>query len=87
MFLYSDSDSSSRIVNYCIMPEPSQPQGPITAAEHIGVKRAAEFARTGNAYALEHATRPSTIGFALASSPVALLSWYVLCAGKCEQHA
>lgn len=26
-------------------------------------------------YAMEHRTRPATIGFAIASSPVALLAW------------
>ncbi|MCJ1456584.1 hypothetical protein MMC28_006946 [Mycoblastus sanguinarius] len=57
------------------MPEPAHVRGTITDSEHIGLKRAAEFTRTGSAYALEHATRPSTIGFALASSPIALLSW------------
>lgn len=34
-----------------------------------------EFIRTGAAYAQMHATRSSTIGFVLSSSPVALLAW------------
>lgn len=31
--------------------------------------------QTGMAYALEHATRPSTVGLAISSSPLALLAW------------
>ena len=59
------------------MPEPSTVKGTITEAERIGLQRASEFSRTGSAYALEQATRPSTLSFALASSPIALLAWYV----------
>ena len=62
-------------INFCIMPEPSQPIGTIDELETRGLERAAAFSKTGNTYALEHATYPSTIAFALASSPVTLLSW------------
>jgi microsomal epoxide hydrolase len=37
--------------------------------------RGAAFGMTGNAYAREHGTRPATIGFVLASSPLAQLAW------------
>ena len=47
----------------------------ITEAEEAGLYRASEFTRINSAYAIEHATKPSTISFALCSSPVALLSW------------
>jgi hypothetical protein len=40
-------------------------------------RRTELFTTTGMAYAMEHATRPSTIGLALSSSPLALLSWFV----------
>jgi microsomal epoxide hydrolase len=40
-----------------------------------GLKQANEFRTTGAAYALEHATRPSTISHVLSSSPLALLAW------------
>ncbi|KAI5846461.1 epoxide hydrolase [Morchella snyderi] len=43
--------------------------------EKVGVHRGQRFNTTGNAYALEHATRPSTIGHVLSSSPLALLAW------------
>lgn len=39
------------------------------------LKRFHEFNNTGSGYALEHATRPATIGFALAASPMALAAW------------
>lgn len=48
---------------------------PITALEKEGLIRGREFTATGNAYAREHATRPSTIGHVLASNPLALLAW------------
>lgn len=32
---------------------------------------------SGTAYAMEHGTRPSTIGHVLSSSPLALLAWSV----------
>ena len=57
------------------MPEPGHPVGPISEAEKIGSDRANQFRTFGSAYALEHATRPSTIGFVLGANPVSLLSW------------
>ena len=42
------------------------------------VARWQKFQKTGMGYAMEHATRPATISFAVASSPLALLAWYVL---------
>lgn len=33
------------------------------------------FSQTESAYAFEQATKPSTLGFVLSSSPVALLAW------------
>ncbi|RMZ86615.1 hypothetical protein DV736_g6159, partial [Chaetothyriales sp. CBS 134916] len=47
----------------------------VSDAEMEGLKRAEQWMATGRAYALEHATRPATIGIALSSSPVALLAW------------
>ncbi|KAK5425922.1 hypothetical protein LTR07_009421 [Exophiala xenobiotica] len=66
-------------INFCIMPEPAEDQIdkriPVSQAEEEGLHRTEWFKRTGSAYALEHATRPSTIGFALGSSPISLLAW------------
>lgn len=39
------------------------------------LKRRNQWRATGTAYALEHASRPSTIGLVLASSPLAVLAW------------
>lgn len=39
------------------------------------VQRMAKFQESSSGYAKMHATRPSTIGHALASSPLALLAW------------
>ncbi|KAJ4983262.1 putative epoxide hydrolase [Stagonosporopsis vannaccii] len=47
----------------------------ITEQEEKGLKRKEEFFTKGRAYAHEHATKPATIGFAMASSPVAQLAW------------
>lgn len=66
-------------VNFCFMgetPETVDEAKDLTEDERQGVKRAQEFKTTGAAYALEHATRPATIGFALQSSPVAFFAWY-----------
>ncbi|KAK5248969.1 hypothetical protein LTS06_006035 [Exophiala xenobiotica] len=66
-------------INFCIMPEPAEDQIdkriPVSQAEEEGLHRTEWFKQTGSAYALEHATRPSTIGFALGSSPISLLAW------------
>jgi microsomal epoxide hydrolase len=44
------------------------------AGERV-MRRAAEFMDTGNSFLLEQGTRPSTLGLALSSSPLAVLSW------------
>ncbi|KAF2173377.1 hypothetical protein M409DRAFT_61817 [Zasmidium cellare ATCC 36951] len=63
-------------LNFCIMSDPGNfTPDQYTAAEKQGLLRAQEFARKGSAYALEHATRPSTIALVLASNPIALLAW------------
>ena len=49
----------------------------LTESEKRGLERAGNFMTSGAAYALEHGTRPSTIGHVLSSSPMALLAWYV----------
>jgi microsomal epoxide hydrolase len=58
------------------MPEPAGANPTLyTDREKIGLKRAQAFKKTGSAYALEHATFPSTIGFTASASPLSLLSW------------
>jgi microsomal epoxide hydrolase len=50
----------------------------IEDVEIEGVKRYESWGKKGTGYALEHGTRPATVGLALSASPVALLAWYVL---------
>ncbi|KAL7928265.1 Alpha/Beta hydrolase protein [Trichoderma chlorosporum] len=47
----------------------------VSVEELREMERAEAWAQTGLAFALEHGTRPATIGLAIASSPVALLAW------------
>ena len=49
----------------------------LSKIEREGLQRGNNFVEKGRGYSLEHATRPGTIGIVLASSPVALLGWYV----------
>ena len=65
------------LLNFNVIPQkpPGVPDDALDELETRQLARAAEFMRTGTAYAVEHGTRPATIGLALASSPVALLAW------------
>lgn len=47
----------------------------ITEAEHEGLGRAREFLKSGSSYAIQHATKPATIGLVLSTNPIALLAW------------
>jgi microsomal epoxide hydrolase len=65
-------------LNFCVMPYPEnagQDTLPLEDHEKEGLERGDIFGKSGTAYALEHATRPATIGFVLSSSPLALLAW------------
>ena len=66
------------------MSEPSNVEAPVTEFESIRLQCAAISARIGIAYAPEQATKPSRISFALASTPIALLSWYVCNGESCK---
>ncbi|KAI0153074.1 microsomal epoxide hydrolase [Xylariaceae sp. FL1272] len=48
---------------------------PFTTAERVWLKKTGKFFTEGNAYALIQGTRPLTVGYGLADSPVALLAW------------
>jgi len=64
-------------LNFCGMQQAPENiyNEPLSEIERLSLDGAKGFLMTGSAYALEHATRPSTISFVLSSSPVALLSW------------
>ena len=54
---------------------PNVPDSEMNSKEAQGLSRATDFGERASAYALEHGTRPATIGFVLSSSPVALFAW------------
>ncbi|EER45056.1 epoxide hydrolase [Histoplasma capsulatum var. duboisii H88] len=56
-------------------PPEGIPDTALTESEKAGLERSTLWMQTGNAYALEHATRPSTIGLLLGASPLSLLGW------------
>jgi len=55
--------------------EPKPLEDDITESERKGLHRAHDFLKTGSSYAVQHATKPATIGLVLSSNPVALLAW------------
>ena len=62
-------------INFCIMSEPENPIGDMNDAERKGLARTQGFKTFNSSYALQHATKASTIGTALSGSPLALLAW------------
>ena len=48
---------------------------PYSAFERAGLARAKWFETTQRGYYLEQSTKPQTLGYALADSPVGLLAW------------
>ncbi|KAK7689789.1 hypothetical protein QCA50_006428 [Cerrena zonata] len=48
---------------------------PLTAYERLGLERTAQFRTNGYGYAALHRTKPQTLGYSLADSPVGLLAW------------
>lgn len=60
---------------FSIPIEPDYSQ--LSDLEKVSIESARAWKERGNAYAMEHATRPSTIGSVLSSNPLALLAWYV----------
>ncbi|TLD34820.1 60S ribosomal protein [Venturia nashicola] len=58
---------------------------PYTEREKKGLERSAWFNKEGSGYNLEQRTKPQTIGYALADSPVALLAWiYEVSSSHCS---
>ena len=48
---------------------------PLTDAERKGLQRTKEFFTQGSGYSAEHSTKPQTLGYSLADSPIGLLAW------------
>lgn len=53
---------------------PTSTEG-LTTQESDALARQEKWFQTGMAYAMEHGTRPGTIGLVLSSSPLSLLAW------------
>ncbi|KAA8651353.1 uncharacterized protein ATNIH1004_000235 [Aspergillus tanneri] len=63
-------------INFCYMAEPSGMEPlELDDVDRIGLERGRKFVSVGNAYAKEHATRPSTVGIAVSTNPLSLLAW------------
>lgn len=63
-------------LNFSLMDKPgSVSEDQVNSVERQGLKQAEDFGLIHSAYALEHGTKPATIGFVLESSPIALLAW------------
>lgn len=63
-------------LNFCIMAQPDGiSEEALTFYERAGVERMKQFSNTSSAYALEHGSRPATIGLVLGSNPLSLLAW------------
>jgi hypothetical protein len=54
---------------------PQPPFEELSSSQQEAVQRAAQWRKTGVAYAIEQGTRPSTIGYILSSNPLAELAW------------
>ncbi|KAJ3995757.1 Alpha/Beta hydrolase protein [Lentinula boryana] len=61
-------------VIYSPPPENDDPSS-YTASEKEGLARGEEFQRSGSGYLIQQSTKPQTLGYSLADSPVGLLAW------------
>jgi hypothetical protein len=87
--LYPERVKASH-VNLINAKAPKYSANPLLAVQHAlfpysdreknGFERNKWFVKEGRGYNLEQSTKPQTIGYALADSPVALLAWiYEVC--------
>ncbi|GAA6001385.1 hypothetical protein JCM10207_006637 [Rhodosporidiobolus poonsookiae] len=77
-FLAIDNASCKTIhLNYipAVISEEERKTLPLSEQDKQSLERSDAFQATGRGYAVEHATRPGTIGIVVGSSPVALLAW------------
>lgn len=56
-------------------PDDKVPPGPFSPAARMALDKARQFQEDGYGYMLQMATRPQTIGYSLADSPVGLAAW------------
>ncbi|KAJ6040532.1 hypothetical protein N7499_005337 [Penicillium canescens] len=70
------ADHESCKVNVVFMRRPdNMTDDHLNAFEIQGIENLQKFTAFGSGYAIEHGTRPSTIGHVVSSSPMALLAW------------
>ncbi|CAG8295087.1 unnamed protein product [Penicillium olsonii] len=62
-------------VNMLVLNPGENPTSEASPDELEILQRSGAWMKTGLAYALVHGTRPSTVGLAISSSPLALLAW------------
>ncbi|KAH6976248.1 Alpha/Beta hydrolase protein [Ilyonectria sp. MPI-CAGE-AT-0026] len=75
-YVAQGGDVGSGVLNFCLMPQPAGiSKEALTFNERAGVERMKQFSDTSIAYALEHGSRPATIGLVLGSNPLSLLAW------------
>jgi microsomal epoxide hydrolase len=64
------------LVNFYIAEPPTDFDiSKLSDRDKAGLEKGRQFTTTGGGYMSMHATRPSTIGIVLSSSPLALLAW------------
>ncbi|KAL0263504.1 hypothetical protein SLS55_002484 [Diplodia seriata] len=62
-------------LNIYFIPSTAASGEPADPLEKKAIEKGKKFLQTGMAYAMLHATRPSTAGLTIGNSPVALLTW------------
>jgi microsomal epoxide hydrolase len=70
-----DSCKAAHVNMYTAEIRHGLPLDKMTEEEKAAMARRKTWGETGTGYAVEHGTRPATIGLALASNPLALLAW------------
>ncbi|KAJ7681842.1 Alpha/Beta hydrolase protein [Mycena polygramma] len=70
-----DSCKAIHVNMFTAAPPETDDRSILSQAEREALDRGAIFRQTGWAYGIEQGTRPNTLGFALSSSPLALLAW------------
>ena len=71
----TDDSCKAMHLNFNIMSKPKDLESNLDEEDEQCITKAEAFGKMGSAYALEQGTRPATIGFVLASSPLAVLAW------------
>ncbi|KAJ6464772.1 Alpha/Beta hydrolase protein [Mycena vitilis] len=70
-----DSCRAIHVNLFTTAPPENDDRSILSQAEREALDRGATSLKTGWAYGIEQGTRPNTLGFALSSSPLAILSW------------